>query len=34
VTDPQRYRGGAITRFVEFARSWTGRRTTAVPRPK
>ena len=31
VTDPQRYRGAAVTRFVEFARAWRGRRAAPAP---
>ncbi len=34
VTDPQRYRGATVARFVEFARHWTGRRSAAGLRPR
>jgi len=33
VTDPQRYRGAAVARFLEFARAWSGRRAATSTRP-
>ena len=33
VTDPRRYRGAAVARFVEFARNWRGRAAPPGRRP-